>query len=139
MAAFSWSSVREIPAIAREFLKTFEGKHVFAFHGEMGTGKTTFIKALCRELGSMDALGSPTFSIVNEYRSGKGDPVYHIDLYRVETLREALDLGLTEYLESGHYCFVEWPQVAAELMPDDAVLLDLIFMPDQTRNLTTRN
>lgn len=139
MAAFSWSSEGEIPAIAREFLNTFEGKHVFAFQGEMGTGKTTLIKALCRELGSKDSLGSPTFSIVNEYQSGKGGPIYHIDLYRVETLREALDLGLTEYLESGHYCFVEWPQIAEELMPSDAVLLDLIFMPDQTRNLTTRD
>lgn len=124
--------------MAREFLDVFGEKRVFAFHGEMGTGKTTFIKALCKVLGSKDALGSPTFSIVNEYRSGKGDPIYHIDLYRVETLREALDLGLTEYLESGHYCFVEWPQIAEELMPTDAVLLDLIFMPDQTRNLTTR-
>lgn len=135
MESLSWARESEIPAVAKQLLKRYPDNRVFAFRGEMGAGKTTFIKALCRELGSTDSLSSPTFSIVNEYQSDSGDPIYHIDLYRVETLQEALDLGLTEYLDSGYYSFIEWPQVAEELMPNDAMLLDLIFMPDQTRNL----
>ena len=135
MESLSWARESEIPAVAKQLLKRYPDNRVFAFRGEMGAGKTTFIKALCRELGSTDSLSSPTFSIVNEYQSDSGDPIYHIDLYRVETLQEALDLGLTEYLDSGYYSFIEWPQVAEELMPNDTMLLDLIFMPDQTRNL----
>ena len=135
METLSWSQESEIPAVARQLLERYPDTRVFAFHGEMGVGKTTLIKALCRELGSIDSLSSPTFSIVNEYQTSEGAPIYHVDLYRVNTLQEALDLGLTEYLDSGHYCFVEWPQIAEELMPNEAMLLDLILKPDQTRNL----
>lgn len=131
----SWQGEEELPRIAKELLEQIGDKPVWLFRGEMGVGKTTLIKELCRQLGAHDALSSPSFAIVNEY-AGDSGPIYHIDLYRVETLEEALDLGLLEYVDSGHPCFIEWPQVAEELMPDDAMLLNLVFMPDRSRNLT---
>lgn len=103
-----------------QLLTAAGSRRVFLFYGEMGVGKTTFIKVICRQLGVMDATASPTFSIVNEYASPAG-PVYHFDFYRIKAEQEAYDLGYEEYFYSGNYCFVEWPEKIAGLLPPDAV------------------
>ena len=102
----------------------------------MGAGKTTFISALCRELGVReDAVGSPTFAIVNEYRTASGDPVFHFDFYRIERPEEALDIGLYDYLDSGCLCLIEWPENIEGLLPDDTLIVNIDVLPDGTRNL----
>src|ERR1044071_1379344 len=101
-------SESELSSAAKKFLATFPSQKIFAFHGELGAGKTTFIKILCEQLGVKDAMSSPSFSLVNEYRDGKNNPVYHFDLYRLKNPQEAFDIGMEEYLYSGNYCFVEW-------------------------------
>jgi tRNA threonylcarbamoyladenosine biosynthesis protein TsaE len=110
-----------LPGIAKTFLADFSSFRIFAFHGELGAGKTTFIKALCAELGVHDAMSSPSFSLVNEYHDANGNPVYHFDLYRLKSPQEAFDIGMEEYLYSGNYCFVEWPERAEELLPEETV------------------
>lgn len=117
-------------------LKTCKNAKVFAFYGEMGTGKTTLIKALCRQLGSHDSLSSPSFSIVNEYRDSKGNPIYHMDLYRLKSLEEAEEIGIEEYLYSGRYCFIEWPKILEPILPEDAIHLLLETSADGSRKLT---
>ena len=111
------------------------GLAVFAFHGTMGAGKTTFIRALAGVLGVKDdAVNSPTFSIVNEYMSDRG-MVYHFDFYRINTPQEALDFGLYDYLDSGSICLLEWPELVEELLPDDAVRVEITELPDGRRAL----
>ncbi|HET6991292.1 MAG TPA: tRNA (adenosine(37)-N6)-threonylcarbamoyltransferase complex ATPase subunit type 1 TsaE, partial [Bacteroidia bacterium] len=105
--------------VSQKLLEFFPEKRIFAFHGELGAGKTTFIKALCVELGVKDTMSSPSFSLVNEYHDGKENPVYHFDLYRLKSPEEALDIGMEEYLYSGNYCFVEWPERAPEILPEE--------------------
>src|SRR5690349_9492980 len=94
---------------AKKLLKSFHEVRLFAFFGEMGAGKTTFIKALCKALGVHENISSPTFALVNEYSDGESNPVYHFDFYRIENEQEAVDIGVREYFSSGHYCFIEWP------------------------------
>ena len=106
-----------------EILKEAETRRVFAFDGKMGAGKTTFIKTLCESMGTMDVVNSPTFAIVNVYdveQPYKGE-VYHFDCYRLKDIREAMDLGAEEYLYSGNYCFIEWPEIIEPLLPEDTV------------------
>ena len=106
-----------------EILKEAEPRRVFAFDGKMGAGKTTFIKTLCESMGTMDVVNSPTFAIVNVYdveQPYKGE-VYHFDCYRLKDIREAMDLGAEEYLYSGNYCFIEWPEIIEPLLPEDTV------------------
>lgn len=103
---------------ARSFIENIGSDCVFLFEGEMGSGKTTFIAEVCRQLGSEDAVGSPTFSVVNEYRDKNGNPLYHFDLYRLESLREVMDTGAEEYFESGELCFVEWPDRLGDYLPE---------------------
>jgi len=109
-----------VPA-AGALLKEFPGARVFAFYGGMGAGKTTFIKALCAVLGVADIVQSPTFSIVNEYKTTAGDSIYHFDFYRIKKTGEVFDIGYEDYLYSGSYCFMEWPELIESLLPDDAV------------------
>ncbi len=118
-SGISWvcKSVAELPGIAQQLLAEAGLFRVFAFYGEMGSGKTTFIKEICRQLGVEEVVTSPTFTIVNEYRSGTGEPVFHFDFYRIKSESEALDLGYENYLYSGNYCFVEWPERIAALLP----------------------
>jgi tRNA threonylcarbamoyladenosine biosynthesis protein TsaE len=111
----------QLPAAASALFSTFPSSRIFAFHGELGAGKTTFIKVLCESLGVNDAMSSPSFSLVNEYRSAGGEPVYHFDLYRLRSAEEALGIGFEEYLYSGNYCFIEWPERAEELLPEETV------------------
>lgn len=118
---FILQDIEQLPAVAKEFLQEFSGKKVFTFQGELGAGKTTFIKALCGQLGVKDVMSSPTFSIVNEYRDADGKPVYHMDLYRIKSLEEAMNAGVEEYIYSGNYVFIEWPEVIEELLPEGTI------------------
>ncbi len=116
----------QLSAVAAQILQQAADRRVFTLQGELGAGKTTFIQHLCRQLDVEDAVTSPTFSIVNEYRIGpSGDPVYHLDLYRLRHLEEALQIGIEEYLYSGYYCFVEWPELIETLLPEDTVRLSI--------------
>lgn len=114
-------TIEELPQAAETLLQQFPNARVFAFHGDLGAGKTTFIKVLCEKLGVKDAMSSPSFSLVNEYHDANGKVVYHFDLYRLKSPAEALDIGMEEYLYSGNYCFVEWPEKAAEVLPQETV------------------
>lgn len=114
-------SIEKIAVAAKEFVAAMGERKVFAFYGKMGAGKTTFIKAVCEELGVEDVINSPTFAIVNEYVDGQGEPVYHFDFYRIKNLQEVMDLGYEDYVYSGHVCFMEWPELIENLLPDDAV------------------
>ena len=128
--------IEEIDAAARTFIDAMGDRRVFAFYGAMGAGKTTFIKALCKALGVEDIVTSPTFAIVNEYRSAQGEPVYHFDFYRIRKLSEAFDMGCEEYFQSGNLCFIEWPEIVEEALPDDTVRVTLTELPDGTRVIT---
>lgn len=110
------NDISELPAAAKVLIKSFDGQKIVAFYGEMGAGKTTLIKAICTEMGVRDNISSPTFSIVNEYQSVKGK-IYHFDFYRLKSSDEAYDMGYEEYFYSKSYCFIEWPEKIAELMP----------------------
>lgn len=118
---YTLHSLADLEKTAGEFLSDFSTSRIFAFHGELGAGKTTFIKALCEYLGVKDAMSSPSFSLVNEYRDALNNPVYHFDLYRLKSSEEAFDIGMEEYLYSGNYCFVEWPERAEELLPEETI------------------
>ena len=117
MSTITLTSLSELPAIAKQLLQSFDGEKVVAFHGVMGAGKTTLIKALCEALGVQDTISSPTFSIVNEYRTARGEKIYHFDFYRIKSVEEAYDMGYEEYFYSKAYCFIEWPEKIEELMP----------------------
>ncbi len=114
-------TLQEIDQAAGQLITAGAGRNVFAFHGEMGAGKTTLIHAICQQLNVKDAVGSPTFSIINEYRTGSGEIVYHLDLYRLKDEAEAIAAGVEDCLYSGNRCLVEWPEKAPGLFPDDAV------------------
>ena len=120
---------------AKEFIAQMGDHRVFLFYGSMGAGKTTFIRAICEELGVTDVVNSPTFAIVNEYTDGKGQPIYHFDFYRINKVEEAYDFGYEDYFYSGKVCFVEWPEMIEELLPADAVRVSLQEMPDGSRNV----
>jgi len=107
--------------LAQALLHACRGRRVFAFSGELGAGKTTLIKALCNALGVEGGTSSPSFAIVNEYRTADGDPVYHFDLFRLRAASELEGIGFEEYLDSGNYCFVEWPELAQRRLPADTV------------------
>ena len=116
--------IQDIDAIAeaaKKFVAAMGNRKVFAFYGKMGAGKTTFIKAVCEELGVEDVINSPTFAIVNEYVDGEGEPIYHFDFYRIKKEQEVLDIGYEDYVFSGNVCFMEWPELIENLLPDDAV------------------
>lgn len=126
------SSAGDIAAAAREFVALMGDETVYAFYGDMGAGKTTFINALCRELGVHDdSTSSPSFAIVNEYRSDTtAELIYHFDLYRLEDIEEALDLGIEDYFDSGALCLLEWPERIEPLLPDDVVRVRITVNPD---------
>ncbi|MBO4380511.1 MAG: tRNA (adenosine(37)-N6)-threonylcarbamoyltransferase complex ATPase subunit type 1 TsaE [Muribaculaceae bacterium] len=130
-------SLDGIDVAAREFLDAVEGRKVIAFYGEMGVGKTTFINALSRQLGvTDDAVNSPSFSIVNEYETALGDIVYHFDLYRLDSIDEALAIGIEDYFYSGRLCLIEWPERIEPLLPDDALIVLFTLLDDGSRQLT---
>lgn len=117
---------------AQTFVSHIGDARVFAFYGKMGAGKTTFVKAICEELGSTDVITSPTFAIVNEY-SGDKSPIYHFDFYRIKKLEEVYDMGYEEYFYSGALCLIEWPELIEDVLPDDAVRVTIEEQSDGSR------
>ena len=128
-------SLDNIQEAAKTFLQNMGNAHVFAFYGKMGVGKTTFIKALCEQLGVEDVITSPTFALVNEYTSGKGEPIYHFDFYRIKKIEEVYDMGYEDYFYSGNLCFLEWPELIEDLLPEDAVKVTITEKEDGSRIL----
>lgn len=130
-------SLDELPQAAKTFIASMGDRVVVALHGEMGAGKTTFINALCRELGvETDATTSPTFALVNEYRSDTtAELIYHFDLYRLESLDEAIDMGFEDYMDCGAVCLIEWPDIVDPMLPDDTIDLNITVNPDGSRTL----
>ena len=130
-------TLSDLDAAAQEFLSLMGDETVYTFEGEMGAGKTTFINALCRALGvEDDPTGSPTFSINNEYRSDTtAELIYHFDLYRIESLEQAFDIGVEDYLDSGALCLIEWPDRIDDILPDDTVRVKIEVSPNGERRL----
>ncbi|MBQ2562786.1 MAG: tRNA (adenosine(37)-N6)-threonylcarbamoyltransferase complex ATPase subunit type 1 TsaE [Muribaculaceae bacterium] len=126
------ASLEQLPEVARQFMAQMGDYTVYAFYGEMGAGKTTFINALCKELGvETDITSSPSFAIINEYRSDTtAELIYHFDCYRLENEAEAQDIGAEDYFDCGALCFIEWPERIEGLLPDDTVRVDIIVNPD---------
>lgn len=119
------NKLEELQRVAKKILSTFSEERIFALQGEMGAGKTTLIKYLCESLQVIDVVASPTFAIINEYRTRNSHPVYHFDFYRIKNKEEVMDIGYEEYFYSGNYCFLEWPEKIPELLPDDFVLIKI--------------
>lgn len=129
--------LEDLPRAAAEFLELTEGNRIIAFYAPMGAGKTTFTTAVCKALGVRDdAVSSPTFSIVNEYRAGDGSPVFHFDFYRVEKISEALDIGFYDYVDSGCLCLMEWPGNIESILPEETLRVRIEPLPDGSRRLT---
>ncbi len=137
MMEISIQSLDRIHDAARQFVQSMGDNTVFAFYGKMGAGKTTFIKAVCEELGVSDVITSPTFAIVNEYRSDKGgELIYHFDFYRIKKLEEVYDMGYEDYFYSGALCFIEWPELVEELLPGQTVKVTIAEEENGARKLT---
>jgi tRNA threonylcarbamoyladenosine biosynthesis protein TsaE len=128
-------SLDQLEAVAKQILEQNPNK-VILFNGEMGVGKTTLIKVLAKTLGVNDATSSPTFSLVNEYQTTNNQTVYHFDFYRLNNEIEALDMGADEYLYSGNWCFIEWPEKIANLIPDSHSTISITLLPDGNRSLS---
>lgn len=130
------STLHNIHSAAQAFLEATDVNRVFAFYGKMGAGKTTFIKALCEELGVEDAVNSPTFAIVNEYYSTRlNGPIFHFDFYRIKRIEEAFDIGTDDYFYSGAPCFIEWPELIEDILPEETVRVSIEEQPDGTRTI----
>ena len=126
-------NIEQLPEVVGIFIETMDDRTVYAFRGEMGAGKTTFITELCRQLGVDDAANSPSFSIVNEYRSDTtAELIYHIDFYRLDDIEEALEIGTEDYIDSGALCLIEWPERVEDLLPGDTV--DVYIKVDENDN-----
>lgn len=125
------TNLDNLPQAVEKFIEAMDDRTVYAFRGEMGAGKTTFITELCRQLGVEDVANSPSFSIVNEYRSDTtAELIYHFDFYRLESLEEALEIGTEDYFDSGALCFLEWPERVEELLPGDTVEVRINVNPE---------
>ena len=129
-------NLQDIDRAAEEFLKEIGDEKLIAFYAPMGAGKTTFTTAICRALGvNGDAVSSPTFAIINEYRTASGEPMYHFDFYRINKVEEAFDIGLFDYLDSGCLCIMEWPENIEEILPEQTLKVNIKVNPDQSRTL----
>jgi len=119
------TNLQELPSIAQKIIQLFDGKKIVAFNGEMGAGKTTLIKAICEAMGVAETVSSPTFSIVNEYVTAKGQKIYHFDFYRIKSEEEAFDMGYEEYFYTNAICFIEWPQKIQNILPPETIHLTI--------------
>ena len=133
--SFDAVTLEVLDHVAEDILSMLSDKKIILFYGEMGSGKTTLIKEICKQLGVTDVMSSPTFSLVNEYHTVHHKIIYHFDLYRIKDINECLDIGMEEYLHSGHYCFIEWPDVALPLLPADYYSLSIQTEKDNTRSI----
>lgn len=137
MNTITIDSTSDLGRAARDFIALMGDNTVFAFYAPMGTGKTTFIKAVCEELGVSDVINSPTFSIINEYRSDQtSELIYHFDCYRLNKIEDALNLGVEDYFDSGSLCFIEWPELLEPILPNDTVHVRIEELEDGERRLT---
>jgi tRNA threonylcarbamoyladenosine biosynthesis protein TsaE len=131
------ATLDDLGQAAKAFLEEIGDNRLVAFYAPMGAGKTTFTTAVCKQLGVQeDAVSSPTFAIVNEYRTGTGEPLYHFDFYRIERLEEALDISLYDYLDSGSLCLIEWPEKIEDLLPEETLKVHIQVNPDNSRTLS---
>ena len=129
-------SPEDLPLAAEKILKELPSERIFAIYGNMGAGKTTLTKAFCHALGSNDVVHSPTFSLVNEYGDKQGNSIYHFDFYRIKQIEEVYDIGFEEYIDSGSYCFLEWPERISELLPEKYVYVTIEVGEDEVRKIT---
>ena len=125
-------SIEEMSDVAQTFLKEIGDKRVIAFFGNMGVGKTTFIKEVCKQLGVTDVVNSPTFAVINEYASNVG-PIYHFDFYRIKNIEEAYDFGYEDYFYSGNFCFIEWSEKIVDILPDDCIQVTITELENWNR------
>ena len=130
------NSLDELEIAAKELITVFSNDRVFAFYGKMGAGKTTFIQSICRALGSDDNVTSPTFALINEYNTANLDSIFHFDFYRIKDIEEAYDLGYEDYIYSGSYCLIEWPEMIDSLLPEKMVKVKIEVQDDDTRLIT---
>lgn len=133
MTRIKITNKNKLPAAAFQFIKHSGENRVFAFYGAMGAGKTTIIKSICQALGSTDIVTSPTFTIVNEYKIPGGELIYHMDFYRIKKLSEVFDFGIEEYLSGGAWCFIEWPEMAENILPPETVKIILSVDKNEQR------
>jgi tRNA threonylcarbamoyladenosine biosynthesis protein TsaE len=127
---------KHIPEAAARLVRSFSNKRIFAFYGTMGAGKTTIIKAICKNLKAMDLVSSPTFTLVNEYRTETDETLYHIDFYRIKKQEEVFDFGIEEYLDGNAYCFMEWPELVEDILPPETVRVRISVLKNEQRILT---
>ena len=127
------TSVEGLQSVAANLISQFPSNKVFALYGKMGAGKTTFIQAICSSLGSSDIVTSPTFAIINEYKTADLSSIFHFDFYRIENLEEVYDLGYEDYIYSGNYCFIEWPEMIKPLLPEKIVEVKIEVQEDESR------
>ena len=132
------NGIEEYPIAAREFVQQMNGGRIFAFYGKMGAGKTTLIKSICEEMGVEDTINSPTFAIVNEYEDREMNTIYHFDFYRIKSLEEVYNMGYEEYLYSDAICFMEWPELIEELLPEECIRVDIEEENDGTRTIKVK-
>ena len=130
------NSLEELNQVAEELIKQFPNERVFAFYGKMGAGKTTFIQSICKTLGTDDNVTSPTFALINEYETEQMNSIFHFDFYRIKDIEEAFDLGYEDYIYSGDYCLIEWPEMIESLLPDNLVEGKIEANEDNSRMIT---
>lgn len=136
---FTDATKASLPAVAKQLLAKSDDVKVWLFVGEMGAGKTTLVKELCKQLGVSDTMSSPTFSIVNEYHTVDGKKVFHFDFYRIQHQQEAIEIGIEEYFFSGNFCFIEWPERIPSLLPDAYNLIHIETTDKQLRTISMKN
>jgi tRNA threonylcarbamoyladenosine biosynthesis protein TsaE len=135
MGKIVFSGLNNINEAAKQFLEQNKNYKHFAFYGEMGAGKTTFIKELCKHINTVDEVTSPTFSLINEYATTSGKPVYHFDFYRIKNIEDVYDIGYEDYFYSDDYCFVEWPELVEELLPDTMLKVKINILENGLREV----
>ncbi len=128
--------IKDLNRIAKRLINEFPAFRIFAFYGKMGAGKTTFIQSVCKALGSDDSVTSPTFALINEYKTGDRQSIFHFDFYRIKNIEEAFDLGYEDYLYSGNYCLIEWPELIEPLLPENRLKVKIEVAEDDSRNIT---
>jgi tRNA threonylcarbamoyladenosine biosynthesis protein TsaE len=127
---------RHLNAAAKQLLEQSGDNKIFAFYGSMGAGKTTIIKAICQTLGAVDIVSSPTFTLVNEYKTSSGESLYHIDFYRIRKQEEVYDFGIEEYLTGDSYCFMEWPELIEDILPEETIKVRISVDENEQRILS---
>ena len=132
------NSLKELDLVAEELVEQFPKERVFAFYGKMGAGKTTFIQSICRILDTADNVTSPTFALINEYVTTEANSIFHFDFYRIKDIEEAFDLGYEDYIYSGDYCLIEWPEMIETLLPENLVEVKIEVQEDGSRTITAQ-